>query len=70
LVGLGLEPTSALDPDTIAKVEDTLKSRTCLWITHDPEQQQRVATSTLEMKKPNRYRDDDDDNDHTIDMQH
>ncbi|KAI8330772.1 P-loop containing nucleoside triphosphate hydrolase protein, partial [Chlamydoabsidia padenii] len=45
------EPTSALDPDTIAKVEETLKARTCLWITHDPKQQQRVGTNTLEMKK-------------------
>ncbi|KAI8077746.1 P-loop containing nucleoside triphosphate hydrolase protein, partial [Halteromyces radiatus] len=41
------EPTSALDTDTIAKVEETLKTRTCIWITHDPGQQQRVGTSTL-----------------------
>ena len=41
------EPTSALDPESIELVEKTLKSRTCVWITHDPEQQERVATNSL-----------------------
>jgi ABC-type phosphate transport system ATPase subunit len=42
-----VEPTSALDPDSVRLVEKTLKSRTCIWITHDPKQQERVATHTL-----------------------
>ncbi|KAJ1913816.1 hypothetical protein H4219_005051, partial [Mycoemilia scoparia] len=42
------EPTSALDPESTLRVERTLKGRnTCLWITHDPAQEQRVATKSL-----------------------
>ncbi|KAI8885854.1 P-loop containing nucleoside triphosphate hydrolase protein [Backusella circina FSU 941] len=45
------EPTSALDPDSVKLVESTLKSRTCIWITHDPKQQERVATHTLTLSR-------------------
>ncbi|KAI9299909.1 P-loop containing nucleoside triphosphate hydrolase protein, partial [Cunninghamella echinulata] len=41
------EPTSALDPESTLLVEKTLKTRTCIWITHSPEQQSRVATKSL-----------------------
>ncbi|KAJ1679057.1 hypothetical protein EV182_002813, partial [Spiromyces aspiralis] len=41
------EPTSALDPESTTKVEATLKSRTCIWITHDPAQEKRVANKSL-----------------------
>lgn len=42
-----LEPTSALDPESTLLVEKTLKSYTCVWITHSPEQSERVSTKTL-----------------------
>jgi len=41
------EPTSALDPKTSILVECTLQKYTCLWITHNPEQERRVATQHL-----------------------
>jgi ABC-type phosphate transport system ATPase subunit len=41
------EPTSALDPDSTLLVEKTLKLYTCVWITHSPEQSERVSTKTL-----------------------
>ncbi|RUS21912.1 ATP-binding cassette transporter [Endogone sp. FLAS-F59071] len=41
------EPTSALDPETSILVERTLQSHTCIWITHNPEQEHRVATQHL-----------------------
>ncbi|KAJ3285168.1 hypothetical protein HK104_009610 [Borealophlyctis nickersoniae] len=41
------EPTSALDPDTAILVERSLSNFTCVWITHSPEQEARVATHTL-----------------------
>ncbi|KND03072.1 uncharacterized protein SPPG_02137 [Spizellomyces punctatus DAOM BR117] len=41
------EPTSALDPETCELVEQSLKSYTCIWITHNPEQEHRMATCTL-----------------------
>lgn len=28
-------------------VENTLKGRTCVWITHSPQQEERVATRSL-----------------------
>jgi len=43
------EPTSALDPEAAARVEATLAQRTTVWVTHDPEQAERVATSVLEL---------------------
>ncbi|KAG1444928.1 hypothetical protein G6F56_010103 [Rhizopus delemar] len=46
------EPTSALDPESIELVEKTLKGKTCVWITHDPKQQERVGTNTLTLSKP------------------
>lgn len=45
------EPTSALDPESVKLVEETLKSRTCVWITHDPRQQERVATDSLTLTR-------------------
>ncbi|KAI8373190.1 P-loop containing nucleoside triphosphate hydrolase protein [Radiomyces spectabilis] len=45
------EPTSALDPQAVSLVEKTLKGKTCIWITHDPQQEQRVATRTLKMTR-------------------
>jgi ATPase subunit of ABC transporter with duplicated ATPase domains len=45
------EPTSALDPESVELVEKYLKTRTCIWITHDPRQQERVATHTLTLTK-------------------
>ncbi|KAF1803997.1 P-loop containing nucleoside triphosphate hydrolase protein [Mucor lusitanicus] len=45
------EPTSALDPESIKLVENTLKSKTCIWISHDPGQQERVATNTLTLTR-------------------
>ncbi|KAG1320524.1 hypothetical protein G6F62_011291 [Rhizopus arrhizus] len=46
------EPTSALDPESIELVERTLKNKTCIWITHDPKQQERVGSHTLTLSKP------------------
>lgn len=48
-----LEPTSALDPETVKLVEKTLESRTCIWITHDPQQQERVATDSITLHNSN-----------------
>ncbi|KAI9208676.1 putative ATP-binding cassette transporter [Polychytrium aggregatum] len=45
------EPTSALDAATCQKVEATLKSHTCIWITHDPAQEERVATASLLLER-------------------
>ncbi|KAJ1966944.1 hypothetical protein IWQ62_002150 [Dispira parvispora] len=44
------EPTSALDPQSTRLVEDTLRDYTCLWITHDPQQAERVATKYLDLR--------------------
>lgn len=41
------EPTSALDPEATAAVEASLRGRTALWITHDPDQAARVGSRTL-----------------------
>ncbi|KAJ3067745.1 hypothetical protein HDU99_003401 [Rhizoclosmatium hyalinum] len=38
------EPTSALDPQTTLLVEDTLRHLNCIWITHSPEQEERIRT--------------------------
>lgn len=46
-----IEPTSALDPESIKLVENTLKSKTCIWISHDPGQQERVGTHTLTLTR-------------------
>ncbi|KAJ3417368.1 hypothetical protein HDV05_004833 [Chytridiales sp. JEL 0842] len=43
------EPTSALDHATTLKVERTLKSMNCIWVTHSPEQEARVSTSRLQL---------------------
>ncbi|KAI9488458.1 P-loop containing nucleoside triphosphate hydrolase protein [Zychaea mexicana] len=45
------EPTSALDPESCLLVEKTLKTKTCIWITHSAEQESRVATNTLTLKR-------------------
>lgn len=49
------EPTSALDPESTRRVEETLKGRTCVWITHDREQEKRVAQRTLNMYQDATY---------------
>lgn len=57
------EPTSALDPESTLLVEKTLKTKTCIWITHSPEQEARVATNTLTLKRlygSNKSMDEDD----------
>jgi len=41
------EPTASLDTDSIAAVEETLMTRTCIWVTHQPEQARRVAEEVL-----------------------
>ncbi|GAA5811572.1 hypothetical protein MFLAVUS_005011 [Mucor flavus] len=56
------EPTSALDPESVELVEKYLKSKTCIWITHDPKQQQRVATHTLTLSKSQNSSINDDEN--------
>lgn len=68
-----VEPTSALDPESIQLVEKTLKTKTCIWITHDPKQQERVGTQSLTLAKsngstPNESINQSDDND-TISIQ-
>lgn len=47
LIFILLEPTAALDPESTLLVEKTLKGRTCIWITHSPQQETRVATKSL-----------------------
>ncbi|CAG8628573.1 25470_t:CDS:2 [Gigaspora margarita] len=41
------EPTSALDPTTCLLVERTLKEYTCIWVTHNMEQENRVSNHRL-----------------------
>ncbi|KAI9142870.1 P-loop containing nucleoside triphosphate hydrolase protein, partial [Paraphysoderma sedebokerense] len=43
------EPTSALDPATTLLVENTLKLKNCVWITHSIEQEKRVSTHRLRL---------------------
>ncbi|KAI8872804.1 P-loop containing nucleoside triphosphate hydrolase protein [Ramicandelaber brevisporus] len=44
------EPTSALDHETCLLVETTLRNLTCIWISHDQAQVQRVATAKLQFE--------------------
>lgn len=53
-----LEPTSALDPDTSARVENYLKSeikaagsnlKALVWVTHSEEQGRRVGTRFIQL---------------------
>lgn len=53
---LATEPTSALDNNTAALVEETLlrkdeqgRKQACIWITHSDEQAKRVADATLDL---------------------
>ena len=41
------EPTAALDPGAVLRVEEFLATRACVWVTHSAEQAQRVASRTL-----------------------
>ena len=43
------EPTANLDPVSVERVEATLSQRTCVWVTHDPRQADRVASRHLEL---------------------
>ncbi|CAG8661291.1 12464_t:CDS:2 [Ambispora leptoticha] len=45
------EPTSALDHQTCLLVEESLREYACIWVTHDPEQEKRVATKTLKLER-------------------
>jgi ATPase subunit of ABC transporter with duplicated ATPase domains len=47
------EPTSALDPETCLLVENTILNRggSCIWVTHDPAQAERVATRILTLRR-------------------
>ncbi|CAG8457088.1 5849_t:CDS:2 [Paraglomus occultum] len=45
------EPTSALDSETCFLVEESLKEYACIWVTHDREQERRVAHKTLRLEK-------------------
>ncbi|KAH6579421.1 hypothetical protein BASA60_003271 [Batrachochytrium salamandrivorans] len=47
------EPTSALDPETCRLVENTLTKHNCIWITHDPAQEERVATDSIFLASSN-----------------
>lgn len=41
------EPTSALDEAASRAAEELLRGRSCVWVTHDPVQAERVADATL-----------------------
>ncbi|KAG0304607.1 hypothetical protein BGZ98_005281 [Dissophora globulifera] len=38
------EPTSALDEESCSKVEKTLRTLNCIWVTHSPAQAKRIST--------------------------
>ncbi|CAG8435830.1 670_t:CDS:2 [Funneliformis caledonium] len=44
------EPTSALDPDTCLLVEESLKEYACILVTHNPEQERRIATNSFMLR--------------------
>ncbi|MCO4773769.1 MAG: ATP-binding cassette domain-containing protein [Deltaproteobacteria bacterium] len=44
------EPTSALDPEATSAVEESLRGRAVIWVTHDSAQAARVGTRTLELR--------------------
>ena len=44
------EPTSALDAVTRELVEDRLSGVAAIWVTHDREQAQRVATRVIDLE--------------------
>ena len=41
------EPTAALDGDAALRVEELLRGRACVWVTHSDEQAARVASRTI-----------------------
>jgi ATPase subunit of ABC transporter with duplicated ATPase domains len=41
------EPTAALDPGAVSRVEAFLRGRTCVWVTHSGGQAERVASQVL-----------------------
>lgn len=43
------EPTSALDEDNEALVEDAVRGRTAIWVSHASEQLERVATRVVQL---------------------
>ncbi|KAI9259030.1 P-loop containing nucleoside triphosphate hydrolase protein [Sporodiniella umbellata] len=56
------EPTSALDPESTLLVEKSLRGRTCIMITHNPEQEKRLATRSIYLPRlalPQRPTEDD-----------
>jgi ABC-type phosphate transport system ATPase subunit len=50
-----------LDPESTLLVENTLKGRTCIWITHSPEQESRVATRSLVLPRLAHNKEDEDE---------
>lgn len=46
------EPTSALDPAAALAVEATLADHPAVWVTHDADQAERLATATLHLTAP------------------
>lgn len=44
------EPTAALDPDAAAAVEQVLSAHTCVWVTHSPEQAERISDEILSLE--------------------
>mgnify|MGYP001141257597 CR=1 FL=1 len=51
------EPTSALDATTTLLVESSIKKSgaMCVWVTHNDQQQDRVALQTLTIHRGGRY---------------
>jgi len=48
------EPTAPLDPESTRRVEEALRDRTVLWVTHDRAQEQRLAGEVIELgRDPN-----------------
>lgn len=43
------EPTAALDPDATLAVEDALRDRACMWVTHHEDQEQRIADDVIDL---------------------
>ncbi|KAI9275445.1 P-loop containing nucleoside triphosphate hydrolase protein [Phascolomyces articulosus] len=65
------EPTSALDPDSAEKVEQSLKQFSCIWITHDSRQANRVGTRQIHLTRshpPTPADSDNEDEDHLLSM--
>nr|CAG8456394.1 14206_t:CDS:2 [Entrophospora candida] len=56
------EPTSALDQNSCLLVEETLKNHSCIWITHNPEQENRISSYKIVLKPHEESNNDDSNN--------